>query len=136
MAFLTNIMTSGWKTISVMESSEYRSVCLGLTWQWNCYLKNKSNQEASTYTFNKKKIIQIHIASQLVGTPKLHVACRVWLIIHAVMHQFFSYFHVRCQKVTELQYHSPCLYVTKQCSTTSHLALGIRWLRTKGCIYT
>jgi hypothetical protein len=37
-----------------------------------------------------KKIIQIHIVSQLVGTPKLHVACRAWLIVHAVMHQFFS----------------------------------------------
>jgi hypothetical protein len=57
-----------------------------------------------------KNIIQIHIVSQLVGTPKLHVACRAWLIVHAVMHQFFSFFHVRCQKVTELQYHSPCLH--------------------------
>ena len=33
---------------------------------------------------------------------RLHDACRAWLIVHAVMHQFFSFFHVRCQKVTEL----------------------------------
>jgi hypothetical protein len=47
----------------VMESSEYRSVCLGLTWQWNCYLKNKSKQEASTYTFNKKNHSNSHCFS-------------------------------------------------------------------------
>ena len=55
---------------------------------------------------------------------RLHDACRAWLIVHAVMHQFFSFFHVRCQKVTELQYHSPCLYVTKQCSFSYLLAVN------------
>ena len=39
-----------------------------------------------------KKIIQIHIVSQLDGTPKLHVACRAWLIVHTVMHQFSASF--------------------------------------------
>ena len=47
----------------VMESSKYISVCLGLTWQWNCYLKNKSKQEASTYTFNKKNHSNSHCFS-------------------------------------------------------------------------
>ena len=58
---------------------------------------------------------------------RLHDACRAWLIVHAVMHQFFSFFHVRCQKVTELQYHSPCLYVTKQCSFSYLLAVNSKF---------
>ena len=119
----------------VMESSEYRSVCLGLTWQWNCYLKNKSKQEASTYTFNKKNHSNSHCFSAS-WNPQV-TCCLQSLVNSSCSHA--SIFQLLSCKMSESHWITipltlPICY--KAVVTTSHRALGIRWLRTKGCIYT